>query len=210
MSAPKRVFYVVYSKDEGRQRILDAICFLADPNEKSRAHVTLRGPYDQRRHFPSTGRLVEDAQIDITGIDAFFRAGQNTVFFEVKAPQLEGSWYKPDFPKYRPHLTIYDGPSRAFAERLRRRLAEIDPHFQFRATALEPLITQKGQGSMDLRSAFDEDLVREITGKDISAEDVNDISDDERIDLITELCTKLVSHGIQTEGEKSRSRRRSL
>ena len=35
MNLPRRVFYVVYSQDEYDQRILDAICFLAEPNEKN-------------------------------------------------------------------------------------------------------------------------------------------------------------------------------
>jgi len=209
MTSPKRVFYVVYSKDEQPQRILDAMCYLADPNEKNRAHVTLRGPYPQRRNLPSASRTVEGADIEVTGVDAFFRPGQNTVFFAVEAPELARTWYKPDFPEYKPHLTIYDGPSREFAERLRRRLRAINPRFHFQASSLAPLVTRKGQGSLNLRTAYDEELVRDVTGKRVSAEDVPEISEDERIDLIADLCSRLVKHGV-AEAEHRTRRRPSL
>ena len=155
-------------------------------------------------HAPS--RTVEGTNIEVTGVDAFFGPAQNTVFFAVKAPGLERTWHKPDFPDYRPHLTIYDGPSRHFAEQLYRRLKGLNPRFHFQASSLAPLITRKGQGSLDLRTAYDEDLVRDVTGKRVPAEDVPEMDEDERIDLIAELCSQLVEHRVQSPDAAARLR----
>ena len=196
----------MYSKDEHWQHILDAICYLADPNEKSRAHVTLRGPYPQKRSFPSASRKVEDADIVVTGVDAFFRPGQNTVFFSILAPEIERTWHKPDYPEYRPHLTISDGRSREFAEQLHSRLQELRPRFRFRASPLAPLVTTKGQGSLDLRTAYDEDLVTKLTGRHVPAEKVPELKANDRIDLIAALCSQLAGRGGRSAQETSQSR----
>jgi 2'-5' RNA ligase len=191
MSLPRRVFYVVYSSDEYRQHILDAIRYLADPNEKSRAHVTLRGPYTQQHGMIAAKRAVDGSEIIVTGVDAFLRPRQNTVFFDVSAPGLAGIWHKPSYPEFRPHLTIYDGQSRHFAKSLWSKLKALNPTFSFRASALEPLITTKGQGSLELRSAFDEALVSQLTGRHVTVDEVPQLSEDDRIDLIAKLCSRL-------------------
>jgi len=192
MKSNRRVFYVFYSRDEHDQSVLDAICYLADPGEKNRAHVTVRGPYTQRRGVPAISRAVDGSEIAVTGVDAFLEPGQNTVFFAVSAPSLAAVWHKPDFPNSTPHLTIYDGKSRDFAIRLRSRLQQINPRFRFRATPLTPLVTKKGQGTFDLRTAFDEDLVKTVTGTRVAADGVSELPAEERIDLIAKLCSRLV------------------
>jgi hypothetical protein len=122
MISQRRIFYVFYPRDEHLQQILDAIRYLADPNEKTRAHVTLRGPYTQKRSIPTANRIVENSEIEVTGVDAFLGPRQNTVYFALAAPALQGAWHKPDYPEYRPHLTIYDGDSSDFAKLLWSRL----------------------------------------------------------------------------------------
>jgi hypothetical protein len=191
MKSNRRVFYVFYSRDQHDQSVLDAICYLADPSEKNRAHVTVRGPYTQKRGVPAVSRAVDGSEIVVTGVDAFLEPGQNTVFFAVSAPRLATVWHKPDFPDSRPHLTIYDGKSREFAVKLRTRLQQVNPRFRFQATPLAPLVTKKGQGSFDLRAAFDEDLVKGVTGTKVTADAVSSLPAEERIDLIAKLCSLL-------------------
>jgi hypothetical protein len=191
MKSNRRVFYVFYSSDQHDQSVLDAICYLADPSEKNRAHVTVRGPYTQKRGVPAVSRAVDGSEIVVTGVDAFLEPGQNTVFFAVSAPTLTAVWYKPDYPDSRPHLTIYDGKSREFAIKLRARLQQVNPRFRFQATPLAPLVTKKGQGSFDLRAAFDQDLVKSVTGANVSADAVSDLPSEERIELIAKLCSRL-------------------
>jgi hypothetical protein len=191
MKSNRRVFYVFYSRDAHDQSFLDAICYLADPSEKNRAHVTVRGPYSQKRGAPAVTKSVDGSEVVVTGVDAFLEPGQNTVFFALSAPELGTIWHKPDFPNSKPHLTIYDGKSREFAVQLRSRLQQVNPRFRFRATPLEVLVTKKGQGSLDLRAAFDQDLVRSVTGTAVSADVVSQLPAEERIDLIAKLCTRL-------------------
>jgi hypothetical protein len=195
MRSNRRVFYVFYSKDTQDQSVLDAICFLADPSEKNRAHVTVRGPYRQKRGVPAISRAVDGSEIAVTGVDAFLEPGQNTVFFALSAPALDLVWHKPDFPESQPHLTIYDGKSREFAVKLRSRLQQVNPRFRFQATPLAPLVTKKGQGSFELRAAFDEGLVRRVTGAHVTADAVSDLPAEERIDLIAKLCSRLAERG---------------
>ena len=191
MNQMRRVFYVIYPDDYYRQQILDAICYLADPTEKTRAHVTLRGPYAQRYGVSTASRAVEGSDVMVTGVDAFLGPSQNTVFFSVLAPALEKVWHKPDYPNGRPHLTIYDGKSRTFAERLRLKLQEIEPKFWFRASPLEPLITTKGQGSLELRAAYNPELVGRLTGRIVPTDQVPELPAAERIELIAKLCSEL-------------------
>jgi hypothetical protein len=191
MKSNRRVFYVFYSRDQHDQSVLDAICYLADPTEKNRAHVTVRGPYTQKRGVPAVSRAIDGSEIVVTGVDAFLEPGQNTVFFAVSAPRLAPVWHKPDFPDSKPHLTIYDGNSREFAVMLRSRLQQVNPRFRFRATPLTPLVTRKGQGSFELRAAFDEHLVKTVTGTNVTADAVSNLPAEERIDLIAKLCSRL-------------------
>lgn len=118
-------------------------------------------------------------------------------FFSVCAPALTNIWHKPDFPSSKPHLTIYDGKSWDFALQLRSRLQQINPKFKYEATGVEPLITKKGQGSFELRAAFDQELVKEETGASVTADDVSNLDGDERIDLIARLCAGLVERECQ-------------
>jgi hypothetical protein len=191
MRSNRRVFYVFYSRDQHDQSVLDAICYLADPSEKNRAHVTVRGPYRQKRGVPAVSRALDGSEIDVTGVDAFFEPGQNTVFFAVSSPGLARVWHKPDYPDSKPHLTIYDGESREFAVKLRSRLQQVNPRFRFKATALAPIVTRKGQGSLELRTAFDEDLVKAVTGTGVNADAVSELPEEQRIDLIAKLCARL-------------------
>lgn len=88
MKSNRRVFYVFYSKNQHDQGVLDAIRYLADPTEKNRAHVTVRGPYTQKHDVAAVSRTVSGSKIAVTGVDAFLEPGQNTVFFRM-CPSLD-------------------------------------------------------------------------------------------------------------------------
>jgi 2'-5' RNA ligase len=205
MSNSRRVFYVIYPDDYHRQQILDAIRYLADPTEKTRAHVTLRGPYPQKRSVSTASQVVKGSDVEVTGVDAFLGPYQNTVFFCVSAPGLEKVWHKPDYPTYRPHLTIYDGKSRTFAEHLRFKLQQIEPRFRFKASPLSPLITTKGQGSLELRAAYDQGLVKRLTGRSITTDQVPYLPPEERIELIAKLCSELNKEAAENGSHESGS-----
>jgi hypothetical protein len=195
MRSSRRIFYVVYSRNEHDQDVFDAIRYLADPTEKTRAHVTVRGPYPQKHAMPAVRRDIEGSEVFVKGVDAFLEPGQNTVFFALDAPSLAAASRKPDFPDHTPHLTIYDGKSREFAVRLKTRLQKIHPSFRFQAGSLKALVTKKGQGSIELKAAYDEDLVASLTGQRVAASEVPNLSEEKRIELIAKICLSLASSG---------------
>src|SRR5262249_58923975 len=88
---------------------------------------------------------VNGATIEVGGVGTFFEGDQNTVYLGVESPAVQAVWDKPDYPgQYIPHLTIYDGASRQFAESLRDLLKEKDLRFTFLATDVEPVVVGNG------------------------------------------------------------------
>jgi len=191
MKSHKRIFYVVYAADDFVQSTLDAIRFIADPNEKTRAHVTIKGPYSKARTFRKARHLAEGSEVSVTGVDVFRSSKQNTVFLSIDSPVLKKLFDKPDSPDARPHLTIYDGAALAIADELHQVLQECNIAFSFTSSTLEPLQTKKGQSSLELRVAYDEALVEEVTGQRVEADEVPKLSNDVRVRLIAQLCAAL-------------------
>lgn len=187
----QRVFYVVYSQDTDSQKALDAIRLLAEPGEKNRAHITVRGPYKQRHHFPVASRAVRGSPILIDGIGTFFGPKQNTVFMSCDSPGLRKAWYKPHLKDVHPHMTIYDGKDRAFAEALASALSRRTPDFTFPATDLKPMTPVKGQGDIELSSSYDSAFVKRVTGIDAPIDAVHNLSDETRIRTIGRLIEYL-------------------
>jgi len=186
----KRVFYVVYFRDQRLQAAFDAMRLIANPHEKSRAHITVRGPYRQRYDVRGLDRKIRDAEIAADGTGSFFGGDQNTVFIECRSKELREVWSKKDFG-FHPHITIYDGSSREFAVLLYSRLVRLAIRFHFGVGGLLPLPSVKGQYSMDLRQAFDGAFVADITGVPLNVAEVDVLSDEQRIRLIEALAGRL-------------------
>ncbi len=79
----KRFFYVVYFFDPTVQALLDAIRLLSNPQEKGRAHITIRGPYSRQQSLSKLERLIRGTQVCAQGLGTFFDEGQNTVSYTV-------------------------------------------------------------------------------------------------------------------------------
>jgi hypothetical protein len=110
------IFYGLYVEDERLAAALDLMRFLAEPKFVRRAHITVRGPYDQRQdHLRGNLKKYTIAFLDI---DSFIKVNskQNTVFLKCEIPTIEEVWHKPDYTgAIRPHVTIYDGLDRSQA-----------------------------------------------------------------------------------------------
>ena len=82
------------------------------------AHITVRGPLPGR---PALSVIPFPAPILVT-LDAWDRwdsdPGRSTIVLRLTAPGLRPYWFKPDYPDGAPHLTLYDGPHDAYADRL--------------------------------------------------------------------------------------------
>lgn len=123
-----RRFYGVYLESEAISTVLDLIRFLGEPDGIRLSHITLRGPYGDKIKKSNLDRFNDDPRydwlIDLVEPQTFFTVRQSTVVIAVDLRTLEGLVYKPDFPDSTPHITLYDGPDRAFATELYEILAD--------------------------------------------------------------------------------------
>ena len=190
MKKPRRVFYVVYFRDRRLQYSLDAMRFIANPSEKNYAHITVRGPYQQRYNLSGMDRRIDGTEVLADGVGSFFGYSQNTVFIKCYSEMLRDVWKKTDYG-FNPHVTLYDGQSRRFAEMLLQQLHHLTIRFRFIVGRLHPLVTRSGQYSMELSQAFDEVLFAEVTGTHLSASEVDRLSFEQRVALIKLFARKL-------------------
>lgn len=182
-----RVFYVLYVPDKVIHACLDAMRLICNPAEKTRSHVTVRGPYHQHYRLTAVDSLIHGSQVAVDGIGHFFEGNQNTVFFRCHSPSLRAAWRKPDFD-FHPHLTIYDGASRPFAERLLALLNRHQFSFSFTVGHLTPLLSIPRQGSLELASAFDSDMVQKVAGLGLSVDAVRRLNEEQRLELVDKLA----------------------
>lgn len=187
----KRYFYVVYFLDTTVQALLDAIRLLSNPQEKGRAHITVRGPYSRQQRFSKLGELLQGTEVLADGLGAFFEGSQNTVYIRCNSESIRKVWKKSDYG-YTPHIALYDGDSREFAEQL---LVKLQPalgrQFQIKADGLSPMLSQQGQRSCDLLGAFDSRLVSRILGRELEADNLKELSTSTRLDYIGVLAQNL-------------------
>jgi hypothetical protein len=187
-----RFFYVVYIGEPILQIAFDAIRLIANPSEKGLAHITVRGPYPGLPHLENETLAIEGEIIRVTGVGDFFESGQNTVYLACECPALEIRWHKPDFG-YKPHITLYDGPSRKFAERLRRIVEDDYVPFSFRATRLTALESQKGVKSESLRQAIDTVGLAWLLGERLSFSDIENAPQKNRLVWIERIWRRILT-----------------
>ena len=201
----RRVFYVVYFNDQRLQAALDAMRFIANPREKTPAHMTVRGPYAQLYNLHRQQRTIYGTEVFAKGVSAFLCEGQNTVFIHCQSEKLREVWKKQDF-EFNPHITLYDGSSRQFAAALLDKLDDIGIQFRFLIDELRPLETFKGQSSSWLRDSFDENFAEKVIGTPIKASDVDTMTDPIRISLMTRFARNLSTYSTAPQGMEANSR----
>lgn len=189
---PIRVLYCVYVPPGKIRTLLDAIRLIANPATKHPAHITVRGPYSDYRDPRTWSNTVQGQRVHVGGIGTFFGPSQNTVLVKVESPAIKALWHKPDYPEYSPHLTIYDGDSRVFAEALRDILESRDPKFTFHATGMEPMVS--GNGRHPLRHFFNPEDVAPLLGQSISVAEIDAADESTRLAWITALAELLAPH----------------
>ena len=187
-----RTFYVLYIPDGPIADCVDAIRVLANPVEKHRAHITVRGPYSRAvKRLDSINRHIESSPIDIHEAGNFFESGQNTVYLACTSPKLETVWDKQDYG-FNPHITLYDGSSREFASKLWSVVSSHTYRMSFVAGPLKALVSSKrGQGGMALRADLDLRLLREVAGINMQGATVESLGEEERLNAIAKLCDYL-------------------
>ena len=189
---PSRTFHVLYVPEGLVADCINAIRVFANPAEKHRAHITVRGPYYRSgNQVSTTSRLIEGAEINIRGPGNFLDSGQNTVFLRCESPSLENAWYKPDY-EFNPHITLYDGVSCEFARKLWEIVSRRTYEFSFVAGPLVPLVSsRRGQGGMELRADLNLQLLQMVTGLNINGQTIESLGQDARLEAIGKLCDYL-------------------
>ena len=187
-----RTFYVLYVPDGLIANCIDAIRILANPVEKHRAHITVRGPYKRAiSSLDAINRDIEGSEIGIHGSGNFFGSGQNTVFLACKSPRLESVWDKRDYG-FNPHITLYDGSSREFARKLWDIVSSRTYETSFIAGPLKALVSSlRHQGGMGLRADLDLRLLNEVADFRIDARTVSNLGEEARLMAIGKLCDYL-------------------
>lgn len=199
----RRFFYVIFFNNQRIQALLDAMRFVANPVEKTPAHVTIRGPYPQRYNVCSLERKAREAKVLAEGAGAFFYEGQNTVFIRCRSERFREFWSKKDHG-FNPHITIYDGPSREFAKILLDRLEHIPIRFNFFIDGLSVLESHKGQYSTWLRESYNEVLAKEVVGEPLTISEIDELPWERRFFLIESFARELANAGTHRHIELSK------
>lgn len=180
------MFYVVYLADPVLQAGLDLIRLLANPEEKWPAHVTVRGPYNSEPDLPDNVVEIEGSYLSITGVRDFFNTSQNTVYLACQSSALATIWDKPSYG-FSPHLTLYDGPSRPFARRLREAIGNDPVLIHCRVTSLARMVSIKGDSTNRLAGSLESMGVSWLLGDRLTNQDLKRLSGSRRLDLITKI-----------------------
>ena len=200
-----RLFYVIYVKDESIRTLIDGIRFLADPKQKYQAHLTVRGPYKGKRapkKFEGDWNTsIRNHDIHINGLGTFFNDSQNTVYLNCDGGEpLKSVWKKKDYKDYNPHITLYNGKDRKYAEQLKEVLNNFNLNFDLDVDELEVLKPPSVKNQLDLfdepyvSAYLDKELLGKLLGHEIP-EKVEDLAAEKRLDYIQKLGSILQKKG---------------
>ncbi len=143
-------------------------------------------------------------EVSVVGVGNFFESGQNTVFLRCGSEFLKKHWSKKDFG-FNPHITIYDGPSREFAEKLYSSLNQTRMFFSLEIGAVRTRKSISGQKEMGLWFGIDKDLLRKVADEELTVDVVRTLPDWKRISLINRLASHLtwmVNRPVSVEQDK--------
>ncbi|GGF76683.1 hypothetical protein GCM10011332_33350 [Terasakiella brassicae] len=196
MSSPKYFLYVKFSTSKLTD-LINLLIFLSDPKEKNGLHLTLRGPYTQRvlteseEMFSRIRRELFKTKVSVFGLGNFFKYGQSTLYLRAESDLVSKYLWKKNIKKPIPHLTIYDGASKEFSNRLANTLSLYRFFFELQIDKVDVYSTISGQKSMELAFDLNLDLLLEVTGKRYKYEDFRDMKEWERLMLINRICPRI-------------------
>lgn len=176
----KRYFIFLYPEPGPVKSYLDLAIFLLNPNEKWPAHITVAGPFPNKRRFRIQNRVFESTVFAL-GVGSFLPK-TGTVYIHVGFRDQWSVWKKPDFVGNPiPHLTLYDGRDVEFGTRVFSIANKIKPYFSFYTRGLQVVESISGQYRADLRESVDFSLMPELRGA--VARDVAEMPVDDRLEL---------------------------
>src|SRR6185369_6848935 len=172
-------FFVLYPPRRREQALLDVMRLLCAPHVQSHAHITVRGPYAAKPLDSRDWRKVTNIRVTVAGVGTFFEGKQNTVFLRCESPDLPSIWWKRDYKDGLPHITIYDGPSRQFAESVVRILEAETWNFMFVADRLREYVSTGRQNSLDIKWPEYVSIFDQVFGFMVTRDDLRTLSEAE-------------------------------
>jgi 2'-5' RNA ligase len=206
MNTSEKYFYVINIDDDVNPYIyafVNTLRLIASPHTKNEAHVTVIGPRDeplgddQKEAYNET---LEDKSLIINGVGRFFNPGQSTVYLscrpDLEEVWLEKVWSKPDYNGMKPHLTIYDGKYRKFAQKIFDKLNNnMNICFSIDDMELKDIDsekkTKKRAQDSHLMGEMENWMIRLATGREISKNQIPNLDDQEKINLISDVWSTL-------------------
>ncbi len=192
---PGNIFYALFVPEGPIKDCIDAIRYISSPTEKKPAHITVRGPYKEQIKKSQVEKLnyaLKGNLIHVFHPGNFFEnEGQNTVFLNCTGTNLESVWKKKDYG-YHPHITLYDGDDKNYAQELYDVLGNYHFDLSFVAEKLVMITRSKGQTSMELSFSLNSELFK-LLGKNFSkdAQSINDMSKDKKLSLVSRIANNL-------------------
>jgi hypothetical protein len=190
----KNFFYVVYPSNQYLRDVLNILKAFADNNQRSEAHITIRGPYNKKKlsnnDIDRWSNMINGEEIRIINTDNFFAYDQNTVFYNCgENLMLKKVWKKFTYNEFRPHITIYNGNDRQYSYKIFELLARNFSPFSYqieKLTWLEPKDDSKLK-LFHLLNIINHDLLKEIIGKSLNKNEINELSNTARLDYMKEI-----------------------
>lgn len=187
-------FYVLYSKDKNVRDYLNSIKLLCDYNQRTEAHITVRGPYKNKLSseiIETQNSIIKNEKLIISNVENFFPFNnQNTVFFKCDDNEnLKKIWKKITYNEFRPHITMYDGKDFNFAQNIFSILTANFKPFIYEVDKLS-FLEPKGKDSLglySLKNVFDYSFFKEVLDVKISIESLTSLKNVERLNLIEKL-----------------------
>ncbi|HEX2787387.1 MAG TPA: hypothetical protein VHP32_05725 [Ignavibacteria bacterium] len=190
----KKSFFVIYINDNDLKTIIDSIRVVADPQQKSSSHVTVKGPYktNQVKRLQEESKAIEGKYFPVFGVGTFFHLNQNTVFWRCSNENiLHDIWKtksKKTYDDYHPHITIYDGTDRNYAQKLFKIINFFDIHFSFKINKLE---IYSSNPLFNLKTFADYEFITREVGYDINKNNIDNLTPKQRLYIVSKLCKKL-------------------
>ena len=190
-------FYVVYPSDDTIRLYINAIRVIAEENQRSQVHITMRGPYKKqlpKKKLEELSTLIKGEEIFVINVGNFFNSNQNTVFFTcAETDNLRKVWKKTTYTDFNPHLTIYDGDDNEYAKQLYSILKEQFVPYSFHIQELswlEPKNKEKLE-LFHLKTLIDFDKISSIIDFDLNYSTLQVLDKNERLKFISILAKKL-------------------
>lgn len=154
------IYYASKIDSPSTALILNMARFIADPDIKLRAHVTLRGPFKnetrvRKRKIIEINCEIKRHRYSISRIENFFRYNQSTVYFPLT---ISGSiiewkntvWYKKTFKgEFNPHITLYDGKDIEWAKTIYDEVKDFTCELEFSLSSIYRIKSEKGQKTLE-------------------------------------------------------------